>query len=193
MSSAAVQGVVPVSMGLSKTVGSGSSVCVATETSITGKSFSVCWYVSLCSRFVGGRPRRLSASLEMTSPAFAPLCVANSRQPRRMRPMNRASARESCARRSFAERRCETMGFLAATPQWSEELLSVTAVCLSVCVCLCVCLCVSVCVSVCVCVCLCVPVCVCVCVCLCLSSLRNVMHLLIFFSAYMDICESILC
>ena len=42
----------------------------------------------------GGRPRRLSARPEMMSPAFAPLCVANSRQPRRMRPMNRASARD---------------------------------------------------------------------------------------------------
>ena len=92
MSSATVQGVVPVSTELSKTVGSGSSVCVAAETSITGKSVSVCWYISLCSRFVGGRPRRLSARLEMMSLAFAPLCTANSKQPRKMRTMNRASA-----------------------------------------------------------------------------------------------------
>ena len=94
MSSATVQGVVPVSTELPKTEGSGSSVSVAAETSITGESVSVCWYISLCSRFVGGRPRRLSARLEMMSPAFAPLCTANSRQPRKMRPMKRASARD---------------------------------------------------------------------------------------------------
>ena len=103
-----------------------------------------CWYDSLCSRFVGGRPWRPSARQEMMSPAFALLCTANSRQPRKMRPMNRPSARDRCARRSVAERRYETMEFLAATPQWSEELLSVTAVCLCVCqsVCLSICLCV---------------------------------------------------
>ena len=76
MSSATVQGVVPVSTELSRTEGSRSAVCVAAETSITGESGSVCWYTSSCSRLVRGRPRRLSARLEMMSPAFAPLCTA---------------------------------------------------------------------------------------------------------------------
>ena len=45
------------------------------------------------------------------------------------------------------ERRCETMGFLAATPQWSEELLSV--VCLRVCLSARLSVCASVCLRVC--------------------------------------------
>ena len=48
MSSATEQGVVPVSTVLSKTEGSGSSVCVAAETRIAGEWRPVCWYISLC-------------------------------------------------------------------------------------------------------------------------------------------------
>ena len=62
------------------------------RTSITGESVSVCWYISLCASS-GADHGGYQPDWRCCRRPSRPLCVAKSRQPRKMRPMNRASAR----------------------------------------------------------------------------------------------------